>query len=116
MKGNVCGHYIAIRPDLPEEKTQGGIILATEYDDNQRDRALAASITGTIISIGPDAWKAFKSDKPWAKVGDRVHYIRHVSKIIDDPDELDKYGKPTKIFVIVDENVTWNLDAESEDE
>lgn len=112
MKGNVCGHYVAVKPDLPEAKSSGGIVLATEYDGNERDRAIAASVTGTVISIGPDAWKAFGSEEPWAKVGDKVLYIRHVSKIYDDPDDLDVYGKPSKIFIIADENITWNFGQE----
>jgi len=116
MKGRVTGHYVAIKPDPVEEISQGGIILASDYDDDEAARQLAATITGTIISIGPDAWVAFKSKKPWAKVGDRVYYIRHVAKMIDDPDDLDKFGKPRKIFIIADENITWCLGQDGDDD
>jgi co-chaperonin GroES (HSP10) len=114
----VAGHYVAVKPDLPEVMSSGGIVLATEYDGNERDRAIAAAITGTIVSVGPQAWKAFAPDhsgKPWAKVGDKVYYIKHVSKIIEDPDDLDVYGKPSKIFILADENITWVIE-DSEDE
>ncbi len=110
LKGKVTGHYIAIKPDDIEKVSDGGIVLAAEYDSNLKSREEAASTRGVIIDIGPDAWKAFESDKPWAKVGDIVHFVRHASKIIEDTSDM-KDGKPTKIFVLVDENVIWNEDA-----
>ena len=109
MKGNVTGHYVAVRPDKIEKISAGGIILDTEFDEGKRSRELAATTTGTIVSIGPDAWRAFRSKKPWAKVGDKVVYVRHVAKIIEDKDELED-GKPIKIFVMADENIIWRLE------
>jgi len=111
MKGKVTGHYVAIKPDDVEEVSKGGIVLASEYDSDLKNREEDATTTGTIIDIGPDAWKAFGSDKPWAKIGDRVNYVRHTSKIIEDKDDLVN-GKPRKIFITVDENVIWNIDGE----
>ncbi len=108
MEGNVCGHYVAIAPDEVEKVSEGGIVLAAQYNDDHASRELAATTTGTVISIGPDAWVAFKSNKPWAKVGDRVSYMRHTGKVILDEGDLDVDGQPKKVFVFVDENVIWN--------
>ncbi len=109
LKGHATGHYVAIKPDDVEKVSDGGIVLATEYDSNLKSREEAASTRGTVIDIGPDAWKAFGSDEPWAKVGDKVHFVRHASKIIEDTDDM-KDGMPAKIFILVDENVIWNED------
>lgn len=112
MKGEVTGHYVAVIPDEIETISKGGIILDTELDDNKRAREQAASTAGTIVSVGNTAWKAYDSHdpdwKPWANVGDRVWFQRHVAKIIEDPDELDNKGKPRKIFIMADENIIWN--------
>jgi len=115
MQGKVTGHYVAITPDDVEKVSEGGIVLAANYNEDHASRELAATTTGTIIDIGPDAWIAFKSSEPWAKVGDRVSYIRHTGKEIIDLENLDDNGKPKKVFVFVDENVIWNYGG-SEDE
>ena len=115
MKGVVTGHYVAIKPDEVKKKSDAGLVLPEEYDLNHRSRAEAATTIGTVVSIGPDAWRAFGSEKPWARLGDRVVYVKHVSKIVEDKDDLDDEGHPKKLFIMTDENVIWNLDAETEE-
>ncbi len=72
---------ILIEVDLPdgkEEKSTGGIILATGIDTHTKE--LGAE-TGTILSIGPtvfDTWGV----KDEFKVGDRVHFRRYAGVIV----------------------------------
>lgn len=113
MKGKVTGHYVAIRPDeIVDEIKEGaltGFQMAESFDSNKRARVEAASTTGVVVDIGPDAFKTNDPDwKPWCKVGDRVWFVRHTAKTVSDEDEKDSDGNPRKIFVIVDENVIWN--------
>lgn len=112
MKGNVTGHYVAVKPDVIEKKSDGGIILSDKYVDREQLQAT----TGIIVSIGDDAWRAFKSKKPWAKVGDRVWFIRNASKYVEDEDDLDEDGNPRKLFVMTDENIIWRYDTDDIDD
>lgn len=76
-----CGHKVLVEPDKLEKVSDGGIVLVHH---NERAHE-AAQITGTIIAVGPDAWKAFRTmnggswvnGRPWAGVGDRVYYSKH---------------------------------------
>lgn len=112
MKGEVTGHYVAVVPDEVETVSKGGIILDTEIDSDKRARVQAASTIGTVISVGNMAWRAYDGNqedwKPWAEVGDRVWFQRHVAKIIEDETDTDDKGKPKKIFIMADENIIWN--------
>ena len=112
MKGNVTGHYIAIKPDEVEKISSGGILLAEEFDSNLRARVLAAETTGVVINVGKMAWRAYDGKEPdwepWAEVGDRVVIKRHTAKFIDDKDNLDEDGNPRKIFIVPDEMIIWN--------
>lgn len=80
----VCGHRILIEPEHLEEVTESGIILNVG-DDWKREKA--ATVIGTIISIGDTAWKDFSDGKPWAKVGDRIYYARYSGKTIEDGED-----------------------------
>ncbi len=112
MKGNVCGHYVAVLPDEVEKKSKGGIVLAEEFDENKRARVELASTSGVVVAVGNMAWRAYDGNqpdwKPWAEVGDRVWFQKHVAKVIEDKENLDAEDKPRKIFVMADENITWN--------
>ena len=93
-----CGHRVVVKPDKVEEKTESGIITML---DSQKKLEQYGCIKGTIISIGPTAWKAFDrhtirqpdgSDKviggePWASVGDRVIYSKYGGIIVEVEDE-----------------------------
>ena len=89
------GHHVLIRPDEVEEISEGGIVVVS--DETQRKREHAATTTGTIVAVGKNAWKAFDDGEPWANVGDRVYFTRHVSKDIKDGDE--------HYFLMTDDNV-----------
>ena len=102
MKISPKGHYVLIKPDPVEEASEGGIILNVDYK-----RELAATTTGTVVAIGPTAWMAYDFDKPawkpWAEVGERVFFVRHVGKLITDPDTGEEY------FLMADENILCGI-------
>jgi len=91
-----CGHRLIIEPDKVEKETDWGLQLVS-FDERLEE---AGQQIGTIIAIGPDAWKAFRmmddngqerNGKPWAKVGDRVWYSRYAGKFILDPHTEKEY-------------------------
>lgn len=109
MKGNVTGTHVAIKPDEVEKVSEGGIVLAQEYDTNLKLRTEKAATTGVVVDVGPDAFKTTDPDwKPWCVIGDRVHFVRHTSKFVEDKDDLDSDGKPRQIFITQDSNIVWN--------
>jgi co-chaperonin GroES (HSP10) len=79
----VCGHRVLLKPLFVEEETEWGFKL--DVGENFK-REKAAAVMGTVIAIGPTAWKAFdggdKDWKPWAKVGDKVHFAKYGGKFI----------------------------------
>lgn len=68
-----AGHRIVIKADPIEEVTQSGIILQSTNKDREAD----GQISGTLVAVGPNAWKAFDDGVPWAKVGDRVLFAKY---------------------------------------
>ena len=99
MTTNLCptGHHVLIKPDEIEKVSEGGIVLETAFNSDRQQREKAATTTGTIVAIGETAWLDFADGKPWAQIGDRVYFTRHVSKSIKDGDE--------EYFLMTDENV-----------
>lgn len=81
------GHRVLVAPDKKEEKTQGGIILTKSIQQQEE----LAGIFGTIVAIGPNAWKAFDDGQPWAEVGDRVVYSKYGGLVLEDPDTKEMY-------------------------
>ena len=79
---------IVVKPDPVEVKTKSGIVIA--LDEGQERRA---TVSGTIVDIGEDAWAAFKTKSPHAglKIGDRVIYARYAGKWVKDPDTEEEY-------------------------
>ena len=75
-----CGHRCLVKVDEVEEVTKGGIILAQTTRDSQQ----LAGIFGTVVAIGPNAWKAFDEGEPWALVGDRVCFAKYGGFVIED--------------------------------
>lgn len=76
----VVGHRVLIKPHFLEPETDWGFkIDVTEEFKRQK----AATETGIIIGIGPNAWLAFDDGKPWAEVGDEIFFARHAGKFIE---------------------------------
>ena len=77
-----AGHRVLIQPEQIEEKTQGGIILSA----TTKERDQQATMRGTVVKLGVNAWKAFDDGTPWASVGDKVVFRKYAGEVIKDGD------------------------------
>ena len=81
-------HRILVKADRLEEvdktfvKAKEMGIVIPEMED--RKRAQAGVDKGTVVSIGPTAFRDFNAESP-IKEGDYIAYARFAGKIIDDP-------------------------------
>ena len=77
-------YRVLVKSDPVEEVTKSGIVLAV---DKIRERS--GIVTGTIVKVGPTAWKDYKgmNGRPWAAVGDRVIFSKYAGAFIDDGSE-----------------------------
>lgn len=81
-------HRVLIKQDKLEEANKDyvkmqalGLVLP---DTDDRKRAQAGVDTGTVMAIGPTAFRDFGSESP-IKEGDRIAYARFSGKFITDP-------------------------------
>lgn len=77
-----AGHRVLIKPEIVEEKTSGGIILA----QTTKDREQQATMRGVVVEVGENAWKAFDDGRPWAKVGDKVVFRKYAGEKVPEGD------------------------------
>lgn len=89
-----CGHRIVVKPHVLEKKTASGIIITEDIRNNER----GAVDHGTIVAVGPTAWRDFGGDA-WAQVGDEIVYAKFAGKMIKDPETEDA------VLVLNDEDV-----------
>ena len=81
-------HRILVKADRLEEVDKTFVkakeigIVIPEMED--RKRAQAGVDKGTVVSIGPTAFRDFNAESP-IKEGDYIAYARFAGKIIDDP-------------------------------
>jgi len=113
MKGRVSDRYIAIIPDEVEETIKEGalkgFITDAGVDPNKKARMELASQIGTVYQVGSLAYDyTDESIAPDCEVGDRVWFVRHVAKVVEDNDDLNEKGKPKKIFIMTPDNLVWN--------
>ena len=94
---NPQGWRVLVQPIEIEEKTKGGIIVAT---GEAADRERLANTTGTVIAIGADC-------NGWCKPGDRIVFGKYSGLMY-----VGKDGK--KYRIINDEDVVATLDADVE--
>jgi len=93
-----CGNYVLVKPDDVVKTTESGIITGTA---NEHNREETAKVEGTLMAVGKDAWRDCGDGSPWAEVGDKVYFKRHVSdKIADKNNMVD--GKPQVMFLLSD--------------
>jgi len=85
----ILTHRILIKQDKLEDANQDyvkmkslGLVLAETED---RKRAQAGVDTGTVVAIGPLAFRDFGCDVPPIVVGDKIAYARFSGKFITDP-------------------------------
>ena len=76
-----CSYHVLVRPDNVAER-QGTIFLPAA--SVQREQM--AQVVGTIVAIGPTAWKGFDDGDAWAAVGDRVSYAKYGGVLMKDPE------------------------------
>lgn len=69
------GHYLLVALPNMERVTAGGVLLLDDTVDNER----AASVFGTVLAMGPDAYqdeRRFPSG-PRCTVGDTIMFTRY---------------------------------------
>lgn len=74
-----AGHRVLVKPLPLEKQSKGGILLAHD------ERKEKAQIRGTVLAVGPNAWKAYDDGHAWAAVGDEVFYAQYGGYLIRDP-------------------------------
>jgi co-chaperonin GroES (HSP10) len=82
-----AGHRLIVKPDEIEKMTKGGLFIP----DTTREIKHFKQIFGTVIAIGPTAWKAFDDGLPWAKVGDKIAMAENAGYTIQDPYTEEKF-------------------------
>ena len=118
MKIKPCGHYVLVKPKKAAETDEMMKIakrLGLKMPDNQEKRENQAATDGVIVDYGFQAWKAYGANgdgKPWAKIGDKIKFKRHVQDLIVDWDDLDEDGNPQEYFLLVDENILVILEED----
>ena len=101
------GHRLLIKPDKLEEEQAlekefgdlakaGFAVVKPDGADKREKRAVT---TGTVVAIGPDAWKVFKAETPWCSVGDKVEFARYAGELVFHPDTKEE------LFVMNDEDI-----------
>jgi co-chaperonin GroES (HSP10) len=87
-------HRVLVKADKLEEtdktfkKARELNLLIPEHDD--RKRAQAGVDKGTVVKIGPTAFRDFNAESP-IQVGDYIAYARFAGKIITDPFTDEEY-------------------------
>ena len=97
-----CGHHVIIRPRPVEQTTASGLILKPEV---ARDMERRATMVGTVVAVGRQAWAAFVDGVPWAKPGDTVIFSKYSGA--DVPDEIRRAYDPDaeRLVIVNDEDV-----------
>lgn len=98
---------VVIKPDPVEKKTKSGLVLA--LDEKLEE---GATQTGTIISIGPDVYAAFKPSLPYAglEIGQRVSFAKYSGKWVKDDETGINY------LIVNDEDIVVILKGESKND
>lgn len=99
MKLKALGYRIIVKPDNLRTKTDWGLELVM---DEKLEKA--AIYTGTVMDIGPLAWKDYNknyTDKPWCEVGDKVLFSKYGGTWIYDPETWDVNNLDAAVEYIV---------------
>jgi co-chaperonin GroES (HSP10) len=90
-----------IEPEFESKEIQEGALkgFVTAVSDDMYAREKAATDVGTVVSIGPNAWRpeGLGGGIPWCDVGDKVRYAKHAGKIVNDGEK--------EYFIINDEDI-----------
>lgn len=93
---------VVIRPDPIKKQTASGIQIVVDEEVEEN-----GTVSGTIISLGPDTYTAFKTKLPAGGLlpGVRVSYARYAGKWVIDPETKEK------LLVVNDEDIVAILDG-----
>ena len=97
---NPAGHRVLLLPREIQEKTQSGIILATE---SMREREQMSNTTGVVIAMGDSCYDDMPT--PWCKVGDKVAFAKYAGLLYKGRD-----GQQYRM--VNDGEITATLDAD----
>ncbi len=86
MKILPAGHKLLIKPVEIEEKTKSGIYLARD-----KERYQEATTEGTVVAIGPTAYKKVDDGTIWVSVGDKISYGKYAGALVVDPETEEKF-------------------------
>ena len=75
-------HQLLVDPDKAESITPGGIVIPEPTVERERK----AVEYGTVVQVGPTAYKDYGRENDAVKVGDRVCMIRYSGKEVKDTD------------------------------
>ena len=100
--GRPVGHRVLIEVEAPEEVSKGGIILSK---DKRHQEAMEI---GTVVALGPTAYKGFDDGVPWVQVGDKVLYVRYAGKSFKD-------NKTEKFYRTINDDEIWFILDEDDD-
>ena len=97
-----CGHRLIVKPLLLEDvdTTWKAAKAAGLAIPDLRERRLekAAIARGTVLAIGPTAWKDFQSG-PWCQVGDIIMFAKYSGSFVKETPDSDE------VVVLNDEDV-----------
>lgn len=103
MKIIPTGHRLVVKLQKAETTSRGGIIIETE---ETASRANFAAQFGTVMAIGPNAFKDFGDGKPWCKTGDKVMLAKYSGVDQMDPASKDIFRiiNDEDVFAVVKED------------
>ena len=99
------GSFVVVRPKDLEKKSKGGIIIARADEE----RARGAMTEGTVVAIGPLAFKDEMNPggEEWYQVGDRVIFVKYGGKFITYDDELYIVFRYEDIMCRLEEDISF---------
>lgn len=77
------GGHLLVLPEKVETVTKSGIHLLPSTVDKEQQ----AATVGTLIAIGPTAWKDLDDGSAWAEAGDKISYSRYAGVTMTGQDE-----------------------------
>lgn len=91
---------VAVRPDPVEEKTKGGLILASQTQEHQKH----AGQRGTLSHVSPMAFNAdiWPAGEPKPQAGDRVVFARHAGMFLEEEGVEYRVMKDKDIVAVID--------------
>jgi len=99
---SVSGDRVLIDPEVIEEKSEGGIIIA----ESIREQHGISNVFGKLVGVGKDCWTDY--DAPFAQVGDRVVFAKFGGLFITGEDGVDyRIFNDTDIIATVSDGVKY---------